>query len=135
MTELETDILDLPRLCLSSERLEELKRRSWDAEMAMAEPPRSREEFERDFNKASKRYCTLDPDKALDVDWVRSYLGSEAFLRNCRDERLTAQKSHYICHNPAELGVGTLRVIDEVCNETYIKNLWIRYPPKHTSTQ
>ena len=132
MTELETDILDLPRLCLSSERLEELKRRSWDAEMAMAEPPRSREEFERDFNKASKRYCTLDPDKALDVDWVRPYLGSEAFLRNCQDERLTAAKSHYICHNPAELGVGILRVIDEVCNETYIMNLWNRYPPNYT---
>ena len=131
MAELETDILDFPRLCLSSERLEELKGRSWDAEMAMAEPPRSREEFERDFNKASKRYCTLDPDKALDVDWVRPYLESEAFRRNCQDERLTAKKSHYFCHNETERRTLAARA----CNETYIKNLWTRYPPKHTSTQ
>ena len=131
MRELETDILDFPRLCLSSERLEELKRRSWDAEMAMAEPPRSREEFERDFNKASKRYCTLDPDKALDVDWVRPYLESEAFRRNCQDERLTAKKSHYFCHNESERRTLAARA----CNEPYIKNLWTRYPPKHTPTQ
>lgn len=119
---------DFPKECVSDENTQKIKERSWKMENMLSSKPRTKEQFDLDFERERINFCTVDVEKVLQMETLNNFLGSRQFTRHCADEELTAKKCHYFSSLENDPDVKIHAYAKDECTDAYLQALMRKYP-------
>lgn len=130
MKENNIKIDDFPKECVSDVYTQKIKERSWKMENALSMEPRTKHQFNLDFEKGRVEFCSVDVGKVLQLEAINKFLGSRYFSRHCADEEETAKKCHYYSSLEDDPENKQNRFVKDECTDNYLQGLMRKYPKK-----
>jgi hypothetical protein len=128
MKENKMTVDDFPKECVSDENTQKIKERSWKMENILSSKPRTKEQFDLDFERERINFCTVDVEKVLQIEALNNFLGSRHFTRHCADEKLTAKKCHYFSSLENDPKEKIHAFAKDECSDAYFQALMRKYP-------
>jgi hypothetical protein len=125
---------DFPKECLSDVYTQKIKERSWKMENALSMEPRTKQQFDLDFEKGRVKFCSLDIGKVMQLQAINNFLGSRYFSRHRADEEETAKKCHYYSSIEDDPENILNRFAKDECTNNYIQGLMRKYPKKNNQS-
>lgn len=122
---------DFPKKCVTDESSQKIKERSWKMENGLSSNPRTKQQFDSDFERERINFCSVDAEKVLQKEEIKNFLASRSFNRNCDDEQLTAKKCHYYSsmeYDPKDPDSKSKYLIKEECKDQELQALMSKFP-------